>query len=173
MPPKGTVGISKGFLIEADDLSQPGLCRDVRGFPRAVAASRGHGPPPDRLVIVISDLAMDDWLEQWSMDVRRPRRKIAITRRVDLSCSRPSPRHYEAHKPPCSAPTRPVGDVFPHGACAANADRPPHPIVQSRGVIDIDAECYPSRTGGVGAREMAPQACGGPRSQTGRLNTSQ
>jgi hypothetical protein len=83
MPPKGTVGISKGFLVEADDLSQPVLCRDVRGFPTAVAASKGQGPPPDRLVFVISDVAMDDWLAQWSIDERHPRRKMVITRRVD------------------------------------------------------------------------------------------
>jgi hypothetical protein len=83
MPPKGSVRISKGFLVEADDLSQPVLCREIRGFPAAIAASKARGARPERLVFVIPDLAMDDWLEQWSTDVRSPRRKIIITRRID------------------------------------------------------------------------------------------
>jgi hypothetical protein len=79
-----TVRSSKGFLIEADDTPRPVLCRDLRGFPAAVLASADRSvPAPDRLVIVVPDLAMEDWLSVWADDVGHPRRTLIITRRTD------------------------------------------------------------------------------------------
>jgi hypothetical protein len=79
-----TVRSSKGFLIEADDTPRPVLCRDLRGFPAAVTATADRSAPaPDRLVIVVPDLAMEDWLSGWADDVGHPRRTLVITRRTD------------------------------------------------------------------------------------------
>jgi len=79
-----TVRSSKGFLIEADDTPRPVLCRDLRGFPAAAAATADRASPtPDRLVIVVPDLAMEDWLSVWADDVGHPRRTLVITRRTD------------------------------------------------------------------------------------------
>lgn len=74
---------SKGFLFEAEDTPHPVLCRDVRGFPLALAAARNRSKAPGRLVIVVPDLAMEDWLTRWAEDEKRVRRNIRITRRVD------------------------------------------------------------------------------------------
>ena len=75
---------SKGFLVEADDAPRPLLCRDVRGFPRLVEASReGSVALPDRCVIVVPDVAMDDWLSRWAEDAVRVRRWVSITRTID------------------------------------------------------------------------------------------
>lgn len=80
---RDTVRDSKGFLFEAEDTPQPVLCRDVRGFPQALAASKNRGKSPGRLVIVVPDLAMEDWLARWAEDDVRVRRNLRITRRVD------------------------------------------------------------------------------------------
>jgi hypothetical protein len=75
---------SKGFLVEADDTPRPLLCRDVRGFPLLVEASRdGSVAAPDRCVIVVPDVAMDDWLGRWAEDAAKVRRAVSITRRID------------------------------------------------------------------------------------------
>lgn len=75
---------SKGFLFETDDTPHPVLCRDVRGFPQALIAARERGKPsPGRLVVVVPDLAMDDWIARWADDTSRARRAITITRRTD------------------------------------------------------------------------------------------
>jgi hypothetical protein len=79
-----TVRSSKGFLFESDDTVRPALCRDVRGFPASFDAARDRTKPnPGRLVIIVPDLAMDDWLARWADDVGHPRRTITITRRTD------------------------------------------------------------------------------------------
>jgi hypothetical protein len=79
-----SVRSSKGFLIEADDTPRPVLCRDLRGFPAAAAATVDRSlAAPDRLVIVVPDLAMEDWLSIWADDVGHPRRTLIITRRTD------------------------------------------------------------------------------------------
>lgn len=74
---------SKGFLFEAEDTPHPVLCRDVRGFPQALLAARDGNKPPGRLVIIVPELAMEDWIAQWAEDESRPRRSITITRRID------------------------------------------------------------------------------------------
>lgn len=79
-----SVRSSKGFLFQSEDTSRPVLCRDVRGFPAAVEASRDRSKlHPGRLVIVVPDLAMEDWLTRWADDAAHPRRSITITRRTD------------------------------------------------------------------------------------------
>jgi hypothetical protein len=79
-----TVRSSKGFLFEADDTPRPVLCRDVRGFPGASAAAVDRSlPVPDRIIIVVPDLAMEDWVARWADDVGHPRRSLTITRRTD------------------------------------------------------------------------------------------
>jgi hypothetical protein len=79
-----TVRSSKGFLFESDDTPRPVLCRDVRGFPACLDAARDRAKAhPGRLVIVVPDLAMDDWIARWADDVGHPRRTISITRRTD------------------------------------------------------------------------------------------
>jgi hypothetical protein len=79
-----TVRSSKGFLFEADDTPRPVLCRDVRGFPAAASASLDRSlMAPDRVVIVVPDLAMEDWLARWADDVGHPRRSLTVTRRTD------------------------------------------------------------------------------------------
>jgi hypothetical protein len=80
----GTARSSKGFLVEAADAPRPLLCRDVRGFPGLVEASGdGSVAAPDRCVIVVPDVAMDDWLSRWAEDAARVRRSVSITRRID------------------------------------------------------------------------------------------
>lgn len=75
---------SKGFLFEAEDTPHPVLCRDVRGFPQAVLAARDSTKAsPGRLVVVVPDLAMDDWIARWADDTSRARRNLTITRRTD------------------------------------------------------------------------------------------
>lgn len=79
-----TVRSSKGFLFESDDTARPVLCRDVRGFPACLEAARDRSRAhPGRLVIIVPDLAMDDWLARWADDVGHPRRTMTITRRTD------------------------------------------------------------------------------------------
>ena len=79
-----TVRSSKGFLFEADDAHRPVLCRDVRGFPGAASAANDRTlSAPDRLVIVVPDIAMEDWLARWADDVGHPRRSLVVTRRTD------------------------------------------------------------------------------------------
>jgi hypothetical protein len=79
-----TVRSSKGFLFESDDTPRPVLCRDVRGFPTCLDAARDRMKThPGRVVVVVPDLAMDDWLARWADDVGHPRRSISITRRTD------------------------------------------------------------------------------------------
>jgi len=80
---RGSVRSSKGFVFEAEDTPHPVVCRDVRGFPQALVAARDRGKSPGRLVIVVPDLAMDDWITRWAEDESRARRNITITRRVD------------------------------------------------------------------------------------------
>jgi len=74
---------SKGFLFEAEDTPHPVLCRDVRGFPQALLAAREGTKPPGRLVVIVPELAMEDWIAQWAEDETRARRNITITRRMD------------------------------------------------------------------------------------------
>ena len=75
---------SKGFLFEADDVQRAVVCRDVRGFPAAEQAARERGKPaPSRLVVIVPDLAMDDWLARWADDVGHARRALTVTRRTD------------------------------------------------------------------------------------------
>jgi hypothetical protein len=79
-----TVRSSKGFLFESDDTVRPALCRDVRGFPVCLEAAQDRSKPHSgRLVIIVPDLSMDDWLARWADDVGHPRRAITITRRTD------------------------------------------------------------------------------------------
>src|SRR3954465_14988956 len=76
---------SKGFLFEADDVKSPVLCRAVRAFPALLLHSKSRSEPhPGRLLLVVPDLAMEEWLARWSEDTR-PRRRITITRRTDGS----------------------------------------------------------------------------------------
>src|SRR3954462_7811596 len=76
---------SKGFLFEAEDVKSPVLCRDVRGFPALLLHSKNRSEPnPGRLLLVVPDLAMEEWLARWSEDTR-PRRRVTITRRTDGS----------------------------------------------------------------------------------------
>jgi hypothetical protein len=80
----GTARSSKGFLVESDDAPRPLLCRDVRGFPHLVEAARDRSLAlPDRCVIVVPDVALDDWLSRWAEDAARVRRSVSITRRTD------------------------------------------------------------------------------------------
>lgn len=75
---------SKGFLFEAEDTPHPVLCRDVRGFPQALLAAKDRTKgSPGRLVIVVPDLAMDDWIARWADDTSRAQRNLTITRRTD------------------------------------------------------------------------------------------
>ena len=77
---------SKGFVFESEDTSRPVVCRDVRGFPTALQASRDRARPhPGRLLVVVPDLAMEDWLVRWADDAVHPRRSLTITRRTDGS----------------------------------------------------------------------------------------
>ncbi len=77
---------SKGFLFESDDTSGPILCRDVRGFQAALDAARDRSKTHSgRLLIVVPDLAMEDWLARWAEDVTHSRRTVTITRRTDGS----------------------------------------------------------------------------------------
>jgi hypothetical protein len=74
----------KGFLFEADDTLRPVVCRDVRGFPGLAAASLDRSMPvPDRFVIIVPDIAMEEWLAHWAEDVGHARRSMVITRRTD------------------------------------------------------------------------------------------
>jgi hypothetical protein len=75
---------SKGFLFESDDTAGPILCRDVRGFRAALEAARDRSKAHSgRLVLVVPDLNMEDWLARWADDVSHSRRTLSITRRTD------------------------------------------------------------------------------------------
>jgi hypothetical protein len=77
---------SKGFLFESDDTRGPILCRDVRGFQATLQAARDRAKAHSgRLVLVVPDLAMEDWLAGWADDVAHSRRTLSITRRTDGS----------------------------------------------------------------------------------------
>ena len=77
---------SKGFLFESDDTPRPILCRDVRGFQVTLEASRDRSKAHSgRLLIVVPDLAMEDWVARWAEDVNHSRRTLTITRRTDGS----------------------------------------------------------------------------------------
>jgi hypothetical protein len=77
---------SKGFLFESDDTIGPVLCRDVRGFQATVEAARDRAKAHSgRLVLVVPDLQMEDWLAGWADDVAHSRRSLTITRRTDGS----------------------------------------------------------------------------------------
>jgi hypothetical protein len=77
---------SKGFLFESDDTRGPILCRDVRGFQATLLASRDRAKAHSgRLVLVVPDLEMEDWLARWADDVAHSRRTLTITRRTDGS----------------------------------------------------------------------------------------
>ena len=77
---------SKGFLFESDDTPGPILCRDVRGFQATLEAARDRSKAHSgRLLIVVPDLAMEDWLARWAEDVTHSRRTLTITRRTDGS----------------------------------------------------------------------------------------
>jgi hypothetical protein len=75
---------SKGFLFESDDTLGPILCRDVRGFRTTLQAARDRSKAHSgRLVLVVPDLDMEDWLARWADDVSHSRRTLGITRRTD------------------------------------------------------------------------------------------
>jgi hypothetical protein len=77
---------SKGFLFESDDTPGPILCRDVRGFQATLLASRDRAKAHSgRLVLVVPDLEMEDWLARWADDVSHARRTLIVTRRTDGS----------------------------------------------------------------------------------------
>ncbi|HEX9294992.1 MAG TPA: hypothetical protein VF881_04135 [Polyangiaceae bacterium] len=74
----------KGFLWQGEDPPRPLVCRDVRGFPALAAASLDRPPTlPVRLVIVVPNVALQDWLARWAEDVGRARRSVAVTRQTD------------------------------------------------------------------------------------------
>jgi hypothetical protein len=81
---ENTILTSKGFLFESDDAPVPILCRDLRGFQATLEAARERSMVHSgRLVIVVPDLEMEDWLARWADDVAHSRRTLTITRRTD------------------------------------------------------------------------------------------
>ena len=85
----GVIQSTKGFLVEAEDAHAVLRCRDLRGFSAVAAACRDTSmTTPERLVIVLPDLAMEDWLASWAEDVGQARRSIVATRASDGSDAR-------------------------------------------------------------------------------------
>ena len=79
----GTSRGAKGFEIESSSPTAPVRCRDVRGFATALQAARGAATAPDRLVLVVPDVAMDAWLARWANDPGPARRTLTLVRRTD------------------------------------------------------------------------------------------
>lgn len=73
---------NKGYLFSVDDESV-GRCRDVRGFADAIEFLKDRSnPKPERLVLVIPTIPMEDYLTKWAEDESHVRRKLSVTRRA-------------------------------------------------------------------------------------------
>ena len=73
----------KGFVVEADD-GRTLVCREVRGFREAMLAAHDpRAPMPSRLVLLLPDAEMGEWLACWSEDSERVRRTITVRRLFD------------------------------------------------------------------------------------------
>jgi hypothetical protein len=74
----------RGFTFDPDDGTGPYLCGEVRGFREALAAADDpRATVPQRLVVMVPDRSMQDFLVRWSEDDRYVRRTITIARLFD------------------------------------------------------------------------------------------
>jgi hypothetical protein len=78
----------KGFSVATDGdhtvTTAQLFCREVRGFRDAtLAAADPQAPMPARMVLVVPDVEMAEWLRCWSEDSDHIRRTLTIRRLYD------------------------------------------------------------------------------------------